>query len=182
MVVILQRGSGAGSLNVCGMVGGPHQSPPPPESPPPRSSPGVSYPHKSCADCSCISGGLRPPNTPCFPGRTPSSPDPSGRGTTPYVPLDPLAGPVPTADGLQGSTAGAVRTPSWHCPTNRSLAPERPSRVLPLQGEVPAKPAEGAPHSPPMPGHPTGTTQSFPFRGLLPRKRPQRPRLRAAPG
>jgi len=38
-----------------------------------------------------------PPNTPCFPGRTPSSPGPSGRGTTPYVPLDPLCGPG--ADG-----------------------------------------------------------------------------------
>jgi|GEM_PF-3951390 len=45
------------------------------------------------ADCSCISGGLRPPDTPCFPGRTPSSPGPSGRGTTSYVPLDPLCRP-----------------------------------------------------------------------------------------
>gem|GEM_PF-3396019 len=80
----------------------------PPESPSPRSPLGVSYPHKLCApppelsvlcrgclqaDCSCIGGGLRPPNTPWFPGRTPSSPGPSGRGTTPYVPLDPLCGP-----------------------------------------------------------------------------------------
>jgi len=45
------------------------------------------------ADCLCISWGLRPPDTPCFPGRTPSSLGPSGRGTTPYVPLDPLCGP-----------------------------------------------------------------------------------------
>ena len=40
----------------------------------------------------------------------------------------------------------------------------------------------GGPHSPPMPGHPTGTTPSFPFGDPLPRKRPQCPRLRLAPG
>ena len=164
-------------------------------------SPGVSCPHKSCppptersvrsrgclqADCSCISGGLRPPDTPCFPGRTPSSPGPSGRGTTrfaPYVPLDPLCGPgadrrwfagfkarcpVPGRlsglgiDGLGGQRIDGCAPDSSLCSlaltlrTTRSrlLEPESSPclsenpvtlTVLPLQGEVPAKQAEGAP-------------------------------------
>ena len=186
------------TVPTCGQ--GSPQAPPASRAPPPE---GVSYPPKSrapptehrvhcrgClqADCSCISGGLRPPNTPCFPGRTPSSPGPSGRGTTrfaPYVPLDPLCGPGadkqrierfearrlipgrlsgPGFDGLGGRQIDGLVPDSSLCSLTLTLRTTRSRLTEHVGGR-----GNRHPHSPPPPrGRCPEGAEGAPHRGRCP--------------